>query len=56
MVTTSANGFDSWCNIDRDPKDLPVLSKTYMVYHYNYQRGTSEAVEDHRGAYQVLRC
>jgi hypothetical protein len=34
-------------NSDRDPNDLPVLSKTYTVYHYNYQRGTSEAVEDH---------
>jgi hypothetical protein len=34
-------------NSDRDPKDLPVLARTYTVYHYNYQRGTSEAVEDH---------
>ncbi len=34
-------------NSDRDPHDLPVLDKTYTVYHYNYQRGTSEAVEDH---------
>jgi hypothetical protein len=34
-------------NSDRDPYDLPVLSKTYTVYHYNYQRGPSEAVEDH---------
>jgi hypothetical protein len=34
-------------NSDRDESDLPVLSKTYTVYHYNYQRGTSEAVEDH---------
>lgn len=34
-------------NSDRDPNDLPVLSRTYTVYHYNYQRGTSEAVEDH---------
>ncbi|MFH0887973.1 MAG: serine hydrolase [Planctomycetota bacterium] len=34
-------------NSDRDPLDLPVLKKTYTVYHYNYQRGTSEAVEDH---------
>jgi hypothetical protein len=34
-------------NSNRDPKDLPVLSKTYTVYHYNYQRGASEAVEDH---------
>jgi hypothetical protein len=34
-------------NSDRDPNDLPVLKHTYTVYHYNYQRGTSEAVEDH---------
>ncbi len=34
-------------NSDRDPKDLPVLNKTYTVYHYNYQRGTSEAMENH---------
>jgi hypothetical protein len=34
-------------NSDRDPKDLPVYDRTYTVYHYNYQRGASEAVEDH---------
>jgi len=34
-------------NSDRDPKDLPVLGSTYTVYHYNYQRGASEAVENH---------
>jgi hypothetical protein len=34
-------------NSDRDPNDLPVLSQTYTVFHYNYQRGPSEAVEDH---------
>ncbi len=34
-------------NSNRDPHDLPVLDKTYTVYHYNYQRGPSEAVEDH---------
>jgi hypothetical protein len=34
-------------NSDRDPRDLPVLKQTYTVYHYNYQRGASEAVEDH---------
>ncbi len=34
-------------NSDRDPHDLPVLSQAYTVYHYNYQRGASEAVEDH---------
>jgi hypothetical protein len=34
-------------NSDRDPHDLPVLGQTYTVYHYNYGRGPSEAVEDH---------
>ena len=34
-------------NSDRDPHDLPVLERTYTVYHYNYGRGASEAVEDH---------
>jgi hypothetical protein len=42
-----ASRFGDVSNSDRDPKDLPVLKKTYTVYHYNYQRGTSEAVEDH---------
>ncbi|UCC87755.1 MAG: hypothetical protein JSV81_00200 [Anaerolineales bacterium] len=41
-------------NSDRDPDDLPVLSKTYTVYHYNYQRGTSEAVEDHLHQIEAL--
>lgn len=34
-------------NSDRDRRDLPVLNQTYTVYHYNYGRGPSEAVEDH---------
>lgn len=34
-------------NSDRDPYDLPVFAHTYTVYHYNYGRGPSEAVEDH---------
>jgi len=34
-------------NSDRDPHDLPVFDRTYTVYHYNYGRGASEAVEDH---------
>ena len=34
-------------NSDRDLHDLPIFEKTYTVYHYNYQRGPSEAVEDH---------
>jgi hypothetical protein len=39
--------FGDISNSNRDPKDLPLLDKTYTVYHYNYQRGASEAVEDH---------
>jgi hypothetical protein len=42
-----AGPFGDISNSDRAPHDLPVLSKTYTVYHYNYQRGPSEAVEDH---------
>lgn len=42
-----AGPFGDISNSDRDPHDLPVFSKTYTVYHYNYQRGPSEAVEDH---------
>lgn len=42
-----AGPFGDISNSDRDAHDLPVLSKTYTVYHYNYQRGPSEAVEDH---------
>lgn len=42
-----AGPFGDISNSNRDPKDLPILSKTYTVYHYNYQRGASEAVEDH---------
>lgn len=34
-------------NSSRDRSDLPVYRNTYTVYHYNYQRGTGEAVEDH---------
>ena len=42
-----AGPFGDISNSNRDPHDLPVLKKTYTVYHYNYQRGASEAVEDH---------
>jgi hypothetical protein len=34
-------------NSDRDPADLPILKKTYTVYHYNYERETQEAVHNH---------
>lgn len=34
-------------NSDRDRDDLPILDHTYIVYHYNYERETSEAVHNH---------
>lgn len=39
--------FGDVSNSDRDPRDLPVFDRTNTVYHYNYQRGASEAMEDH---------
>ena len=42
-----AGPFGDISNSNRDPNDLPVLKKTYTVYHYNYQRGPSEACENH---------
>jgi hypothetical protein len=42
-----ASRFGDASNSDRDASDLPLAAGTYTVYHYNYQRGTSEAVEDH---------
>jgi hypothetical protein len=34
-------------NSDRDETDLPVFSKTYTVFHYNYGRGVGEMLENH---------
>lgn len=34
-------------NSDRDVNDLPATDRTYTLYHYNYQRGLSETIEDH---------
>ena len=42
-----ASPFGDVSNSDRDAKDLPILKKTYTVYHYNYERDTSEAVHNH---------
>lgn len=39
--------FGDISNSNRDEDDLPVFKNTYTLYHYNYQRGLSEAVEDH---------
>ncbi len=41
-------------NSNRDNDDLPVLDRTYTVYHYNYQRGLSEAVENHMHQIEAL--
>ena len=42
-----ASSFGDISNSDRDPKDLPIFKNTYTVYHYNYERDTSEAVHNH---------
>jgi len=39
--------FGDVSNSDRNEKDLPLLSKTYTVYHYNYGRGVGEMLENH---------
>ena len=49
-----AGPFGDISNSDRDLCDLPALCKTYTVYHYNYQRGVSEAVEDHMHQIEAL--
>lgn len=41
-------------NSDRVLADLPLFDRTYTVYHYNYQRGVSEAVEDHMHQIEAL--
>lgn len=41
-------------NSDRDPGDLPVFGQTYTMYHYNYGRGLSEAMEDHMHQVEAL--
>jgi hypothetical protein len=46
--------FGDVSNSDRDEDDLPVFSNTYTVYHYNYQRGLSEAVENHMHQIEAL--
>jgi hypothetical protein len=41
-------------NSMRDNSDLPILGKTYTVYHYNYQRGASMAVHNHLHQIEAL--
>lgn len=49
-----AGPFGDISNSDCRLNDLPVLSRTYTVYHYNYGRGVSEAVEDHMHQIEAL--
>ncbi|MFZ0389795.1 MAG: hypothetical protein WAN36_05000 [Calditrichia bacterium] len=46
--------FGDVSNSNRDEEDLPVLDNTYTFYHYNYQRGLSEAIEDHMHQIEAL--
>jgi hypothetical protein len=39
--------FGDVSNSDRDESDLPVLGRTYTVFHYNYARGVGEMLENH---------
>lgn len=41
-------------NSDRIETDLPIFSKTYTVYNYNYQRNVSETVENHMHQLEAL--
>lgn len=41
-------------NSNRNVHDLPVLDATYTVYHYNYQRGLGEALENHMHQLEAL--
>jgi hypothetical protein len=41
-------------NSNRDPNDLPVFSRTYTVYHYNYGRGLGEMLENHMHQFEHL--
>ncbi|NIW47179.1 MAG: hypothetical protein GWN14_20015 [candidate division Zixibacteria bacterium] len=41
-------------NSTRDTTDLPIFSKTYTVYHYNYQRSLTQAIENHMHQIEAL--
>ena len=41
-------------NSDRNEKDLPILDRTYTVYHYNYGRGLGEMLENHMHQFEHL--
>ena len=46
--------FGDVSNSNRNAADLPVLESTYTVYHYNYQRGVSEMIENHMHQLEAL--
>lgn len=46
--------FGDVSNSNRDPGDLPVLESTYTVFHFNYQRGLGEALENHMHQLEAL--
>ncbi len=41
-------------NSDRRTDDLPVMDRTYTLFHYNYQRGAAEAVENHMHQFEAI--
>jgi len=49
-----AGPFGDVSNSDRAKDDLPVFSSTFTLFHYNYQRGLSEAIEDHMHQIEAL--
>jgi hypothetical protein len=49
-----AGPFGDISNSDQDGRDMPVLNQTYTLYHYNYGRTASEAVEDHIHQIEVM--
>lgn len=42
-----ASRYGDWSNSERVPNDMPICSKTYVLYNYNYGRDLGEALEDH---------
>lgn len=50
MASPTGDVSNSDCRTD----DLPVLRSTYTVYHYNYQRGVSEMIENHMHQLEAL--
>jgi len=49
-----ASAFGDVSNSDRREDDLPVMDHTYTMFHYNYQRGAAEAVENHMHQFEAV--